>query len=229
MKKQYAFTLIELMVAVSIFAATAVVLYSCLRGGILSYKRIADQARFQQGLRHAVSSLTKDLRNMFYMSNLPFQGDNESIGFVCLLSDRDGADADIAYVSYYLKGTEEDKTLIRNVLPLSHALSFSASQDSVWENAEQLKNRGSEQIILKGVSSLGFSYLAADPEVFFRDTEFSQGAPDYDWVDYYEPLDEIPIAVHIGFSISGPTGNKTEEFSRPVWVPAGQPFKAGLD
>jgi prepilin-type N-terminal cleavage/methylation domain-containing protein len=213
------FTLIEVMVAISIFATVAIVLYSCLRSGILSYKRIEEEARFQQKLRYAFSIITKDIKNTLYMANVPFKGDEEKVMFASALSLQRGAGMNMACVHYYVKDSGQAKTLFRKTEPLAYTLNRLSGQGTGSEEVFSEDAAGYEQIILDDITAIRFSYLSPQPDGFLKEFNDQADKIIYEWVGLWESENRLPAGFRVDVSLKNPTGNEILEFSRRIWIP----------
>lgn len=91
----YGLTLIELLLAITIFSIVASVIYSSLRLGIVSWRRTeANLSRYQK-IRYAINSLSEDLANAFMHKDIPFKGEEKSIEFAGFIKDTDIEEATI--------------------------------------------------------------------------------------------------------------------------------------
>jgi prepilin-type N-terminal cleavage/methylation domain-containing protein len=228
--KQMGFTLIELLVAVSIFAVIAVVLYSCFRGGIVSYRRILQEASSQQRLRYMLSVMEKDFKNAFSMANMPFQGADNEISFTSIITEADNSAMNAGRISYYLKETENDYILARKTESLSEALNFFISESII--DSEKLSGTvsGKEEIIAEGISGISFTYLCVEnlnPELSEQQEEESEGTVSYEWVDLWEK-DTLPIAVRAEISFNDSANTGVRQVTKRVWIPAASPMTPEL-
>jgi len=206
-----AFTLIELLISITIFATIAVVLYSCFRVGVVSWRRIGSELAFQQKIRSSLGSINKDFKNMLYMSNIPFEGSAEKISFVTSAAVSDDADINIAKVSYYqVPGNKEGSskfTLIKTVESLKDAVS---SEPEGREGVLQ------EIKLLDTISELKFSYLVIGQEGL-QDEE-----TEYEWVDFWEVEKGLPVGMKIEFIVTNPEDDRKVKLSRRIWAPAAE-------
>ena len=214
MKK--AFTLIELLVSIAIFTTIAVVLYSCFRGGIVSWRRVDSQQVFQQSIRSTLSRVAKDFKNMRYISNIPFEGNSEEVSFVTLLSANNSADINMAKVTYSLELDNEDGSamLIKSEESLKDALAL--EEESPEENAKEEKKKA--KILLEDISELKFSYLAA-----FKSQDSEE--IEYEWLEGWESEDGLPVAIKIELKLFGPGSDKPVTLSKRIWIPCGEPLE----
>lgn len=220
MNKDKAFTLIELLVSIAIFSVIAVVLYSCFRGGVISYRRIEQQAEFQQKVRHVFLKMTKDFKNMVYISNIPFEGYNEKVSFVTTITESDNADINVGRVSYYLKFNDEGQVLIRKVESLKDALGeFSLTAEDIEEGGLE-QSISEEPVILEGVIDFKCTYLYSNLyEIAGNDSEELAGE-EYEWVDLWEIENGLPLGIKIELLITELKGGGQRKFYRQICIPA---------
>ncbi len=222
MNREKAFTLIELLVSVVIFSLIAVVLYSCFRGGIISYRRIEQEAEFQQRVRHVFLKLTRDVRNMVYISNLPFEGYNDKVSFVTTLTESDSADINVGRVSYYLKGNDKGQALIREVEPLKDALASLFMLDDDVEGGLFDIPVKEGNVILEGISDFKCTYLYLDLYQTAQNIDEEPTAAEYEWIDLWETGNGLPLGVKIDISVSESIDGRQKTFSRQICIPAGR-------
>jgi len=210
MNNKKAFTLIELLVAVSIFAVVAVVLYSTFRSGVVAYKRIGEEIEQSQKTRYALNAVTKDIKNIIYISNIPFEGGSDSLSFVSTTSLSKDADNNISKISFFLKKEEGQTLLVRSKQSLLDVAKETATLEDLEETLDEDDLKLDSKPLLEGVSSLNFTYLLLK--------EDEEGAQDYEWVDYWEEEAMIPMAINIEIKLN--EGKAT--LSRKVLIPAYQ-------
>ena len=221
MNREKGFTLIELLVSIVIFSVIAVVLYSCFRGGIISYRRIEQEAEFQQRVRHVFLRLTKDVKNMVYISNIPFEGYNDKVSFITTLTESDSADINVGRVSYYLKENDKGKALIRKVEPLKDVLdSLLILQEENIEGGAPEGLAEEDTVILEGVSDFKCTYLYVDLYRTAQGTDKEYTDTEYEWVDFWETENGLPLGIKLELSISESAGNSRKPFYRQICIPA---------
>jgi type II secretion system protein J len=227
-KSKNSFTLIEVMVAISIFATVAIVLYACLRSGVLSYKRIEQEVKFQQKLRYAFSVITKDIKNTLHMVNVPFEGDEEKVMFVSTLSLKNGG-MNAACINYYMKDSGQARNLFRKAEPLAYALNRLSTQDIDGEELFPEDAAGQGQIILDDITAVRFFYLSSRLDNFFKKFDDQPDEIIYEWVDLWKTANRIPAGFRIDISLKHPASNEILEFSRLIWIPIGASLDAVLE
>ena len=210
MKSKRAFTLIELLVAVSIFSVIAVVLYSTFRSGVVAYKRIGEEIELSQKVRYALNTITKDIKNIIYISNIPFEGGSDSLSFVSTTSLSKDADNNISKVSFFLKKDEAKTLLVRSRQSLLDVAREIAALEDLEETLDEEDLKLDSKPLLEEVSNLNFTYLLLK--------EGEEGAQDYEWVDSWEEETMIPMAISIEIKLN----DGKVPLSRKVLIPAYQ-------
>jgi prepilin-type N-terminal cleavage/methylation domain-containing protein len=205
------FTLIELLVAVAIFSVVAVVLYTCFRSGITSWRRINSEYSIQQKIRYALNIMSKDIKNMAYLSNLAFDGDSDKMGFNTFIQSKD--EVFLGRVGYYLfsEETEATKTLARSEETLKQALGADISEE---ETEEAGIEKGEE--LLSGISELHFSYLS------ITETMGETGEREYEWEDIWMAEEGIPLGIKVDLVLNLPEDNRTVTLSKRIYIPTGK-------
>ncbi|MDD5449839.1 MAG: type II secretion system protein, partial [Candidatus Omnitrophica bacterium] len=122
MKRNKGFTLMELLVAVSIFAVIAVSLYSIFSGGIQIWKRQEKGFVYNHTVRLVFDTMARELRNAINYSQAPqaataetqaemkllkFTGEEKKLTFITL------GGTEIEKVDYIFEETAQDKGQLR--------------------------------------------------------------------------------------------------------------------
>lgn len=112
MKIRQGLTLIELLVAISIFGVVLISVYSVFHAGLLGFRDIEDNLRTSQVARTVLERLDTELRNSFCFSRDAslFKGTAGGISFLTLVDSYRGEKIthDYAWVSYQ---AQEDKLM----------------------------------------------------------------------------------------------------------------------
>lgn len=105
------FTLVETVIAISLFSVLAISAYGSFRGGFLAYQKIENQLGKEYELNRLIRDLRKELRNALYYAEVPFEGETDTLKFPTRLKRyKDKKFEESLYsVSYKLRG----KTLER--------------------------------------------------------------------------------------------------------------------
>ncbi len=141
MRNKKAFTLVELLISISIFAVIMISLYSAFSTGVLSLGRIEESATASQTGYMILSRIERDVRNSFAYSpdEAKFIGNKNSLSFLTLSPE-------FSYVSYSLNGNKLLRLIRKNKAAL--------------ENNSEIKPR----ILAQNVKQLEFTYLSSDPD-----------------------------------------------------------------
>ncbi|MDO8662639.1 MAG: prepilin-type N-terminal cleavage/methylation domain-containing protein [Candidatus Omnitrophota bacterium] len=141
MKNEKAFTLIELLISIAIFAVIMVSLYSAFSTGVLGLGKIEESATASQTGYTILSRIGKDLRNSFAYSadEVKFTGKNDALTFLSLTPE-------FSWVSYSLSG---DK-LLRLV--------------RINKDALKTDSETKPKVIAQNIKQIEFTYLYTDPD-----------------------------------------------------------------
>lgn len=220
------FTLVELLISVSIFAIIGVVLYSSYRGGVITWRRINSETTFQQKIRYAFDRMSRDFGNMAFLSNLSFEGSADKLKFVSLIRSSEGEGLDIARVSYYLSLDGEGPSgsaIVRAEEAVNNALSLEVTEEEPAEgkglNQAIEREPKKKQALLDGVSDLKFSYLA-----LYKGSS-SDEELEYEWLDFWEEEEGLPLGIKIEFTLTNPEDKSSMALSRRIYIPAGEPIE----
>ena len=106
-------TLIEVMVAMTIFSILSVSLFYLLRTGIFVRERIEQEQSNVHNLYLNVEKVGKELRNIisFKSEEIGFKGDAQNLEFYALVFDYAGGQAKVVRTSYEYKEKALTKTL----------------------------------------------------------------------------------------------------------------------
>ena len=113
------FTIIELLLAISLFLLVSMSLFFSMRSGLQLYKRSDEGLATTHEIMFLLNTLTHELRNSFRYSSVPFKGDERTLTFpsVLLTYDKDEVFTDIYKIEYNFKSrtlTKEKHSLSRN-------------------------------------------------------------------------------------------------------------------
>jgi len=221
-RQEKGFTLIELLVAVAIFTTIAVVLYSCFRGGVISWRRIESERSYQQKIRRLSSAITRDIRNMVYLSIIPFEGSQDSVSFVTCSNISKKNRPNIVKVSYFLMSKDEDVSssfLARGEKELMDAISLlePEPEEEGEEDLVAASNRQQEgDELIDGVREFRLSYLVPQEEAM----EEESSPAEYEWTEFWEEEDILPKAIKFDITFIDPESKKETSFSKRLWIPA---------
>lgn len=190
-KTDKAFTLIELLIASSIFVIVMMSIYSAFHTGLFGYRDIEENIGIYQTARIILERLNLDLRNSFAYSSdeTKFSGNNTEINFLSLTDNfRQGKLMhNYSFISYKLDG--------KSLLGLCRK-----DQEALND-----KSQTQAQELASNIESLSFSFAFFDP-----------ASQELKWKDSWEEKALFPVAVKAKLIISGKT---KQEFARTIYLP----------
>ncbi len=186
------FTLIEMVITLSIMAMIATAVFSTLAGGINVYKRVKDYGGQQRDALLSLEKFGKELSNIFVISGINFTGDSKNAAFPGFVSVSSGNPSGIGRVSYYF----DDKT--------GDFLRVEQGYAETMVKSEKPQPIAPRKIA--SLKSLTFSYYY-----------FDQDAKIYVWKNSWDTVGTIPIGVKIETEFD--TGAKTIKVNRIVFIP----------
>ena len=203
MRTQSAFTLVELMVTVTIISISLAAIYHTFSTGILAWERGEENMANQQEIRQTLHLITKEIRSSFISltddktrllgENIEENGANSDRLTFYTLSDPNPMSSrrqvGLFKVSYYLEEDESNQTfcLMRKETP---AIGENNFDEEVTD------------ILLGRVPSLNFEYFYGD-----------------EWKDSWEVDRRLPLRVKITLITDG-AGGKHHAFTTVTDVPA---------
>lgn len=189
-KDRSGFTLMELLIAVTILALIAVIIGGSLRLGIRAWERGEDEISASQCLRVTFDRMSQRIKSIYPYQVLKdgkkltaFQGDSETVWFVTTSLPR--TEKNMKWVSYSFK--DGDLSMGEGLMPDKKYL-------------EKISEEG--EILDAGISLLKFEYFSAKTN---------------EWKDSWNMQEHLPSAMKITtdklppFIISIPAGEKDEK------------------
>jgi Tfp pilus assembly protein PilV len=191
MKKNLGLTLIELLIASSIFMVVIVSIYSAFHTGIFGYRNIDKNIEIDQTARGILERMNLELKNSFRYSqtDTQFKGEKNKISFLTLLDTyrEDSVRQDFAFVSYLF----ENKRLMR-----LQRLNTQSLNDDLENYAEMATD----------IESLDLSYITFDAE----GTKTEK--------DIWDATAQLPTAVKIKLAINDEQTKIKKSFERTVFL-----------
>lgn len=201
MRSSKSFTLIELLIAVSIFAVVAIALYSTFSGGLKVWHRQEKGFKYSHSTRLVLDAMAKELRNAINYSvkqglgaglegqGLRFIGDEKSLTFITLMGE------EIAKVDYIF----EEGVLKKRV---------------VLQKEEFKEENQKESVLIENLDGLSFEYAYKGTgegfELEWRKSWEKETVSD-------QPKIPAGVRITLTFDIDG----KEEIIKKTVFIPMG--------
>ncbi len=211
MKNPRGFTLIETLLAVTLFMIVMVSAYSVFHMGIQIWKRVTGALPVQRLALTALERMGEDIRSIQPIQPAPkgvvivqkkhdfkFQGSGESFLMSAILPVQDSSGAD----SFQAGG-------------LGYAFKSSAGElCRMTQNASQLYagEEPSCRVMLSGIQKLHFQYWIENPIT-----------KSFSWYDAWDTSESLPQAFRVEMEIKVKSRKNAEplRFERTFWVPSG--------
>jgi len=186
-----AFTLIELLIASSIFVILMLAVYSTFNSGLFGYRNIDENINIYQTARSVLERFNRDLRNSFvYTSDdMKFSGKQNEINFLSLVDKFSSGKVmrHYAFISYKL----EDGKLLR-----------------LCRFDKEALNDKSEVVYQELASNVGdFSLSYGFIEAVSQELK---------WKDTWDDFKSLPVVVKVKLII---TGKAKQKFERTIYLP----------
>ena len=192
--KRSGFTLIEMLVAISLVALTSFAIYQNFDSGV-RVMRVMSRPISEEDIDLFFEKFAQDLQNSFRYKGIPFVGKKDKVSFMTTVPTLEslGGGEGIGRVTYSYDSSRASVARLR-------------------ENMSQIykEKPGKPLNLLSSVESLSFKYYQYNP----TDQK-------HEWVDEREETAEkIPLAVQLQMEIHDQ--EKIRTFSRTVAIPIGE-------
>lgn len=194
------FSLVELFISTAILFLVGVAVYSTFANGIKVWHRANINRQLERDINIALTKLSRDLRNTFKFSKIPFEGTDRAVFFPALVNTASLAEESQYEVGRIVYFFDEDKTELSKEIK---------TYPEVYRN-EDIEDSYSVSMITK-ISQLTFSYS-------YRDGITGE----YKWKDSWEKeeQDSIPQAVNMEF-VFKKDKDSTTSFTKTIFIPIG--------
>jgi prepilin-type N-terminal cleavage/methylation domain-containing protein len=202
MKKRFSsgLTLIELLVAISIFSAVSLVIYSVFSVGIFAWKREKGFSRLFQETSSALHRIDTDFSSIIPPAMIRFVGKADEIYFPAIIADNSNAD-EINYIPV--------KILFRTKLP-------GKSQKGFFRNVIPFEKAFKETRIRKAQS------IGAMKDVSFEYLYLDDQSEKNVWKPIWQDTQLIPKFVRINFSFNNKEQSDKLIINRMFCIPMGE-------
>ncbi len=194
------FTLIEILVSVTIFSLVGAAIYSVFANGLNAWRRGNDNKSYAKNIRILSEKIARDVRNTFEFEGIPFEGTEESVMFPGLIEGRSYDDAveeysEVGRIAYFYDSGED---------------AFCRKEQTFAESLME-EELDEAEILISDVDSLAVSYCYLDN---------ATGA--YDWKDDWkeDEQDTIPQAISLEISFKKKAARK-DDFNQVIFIPIG--------
>ena len=194
-------TLVELLMAVTIFALLTVGLSAHLRGAAVAWRRTIHETEALQRLRVAVEQLERDLANATLFDGggqwtpAPVFERERLAWYARRPGLRENDPASLRYVDYHLDASSG--TLMRTTLPVQMAHAALSTEPDA---------------LLRGVTSMSVRYALAQPS--------ADGSGAVQWVDQWTQEGRLPGLVEVEWQVEDEAGAR-RRIRRTIHVPSG--------
>lgn len=209
------FTLIEILIAVSIFSVIAIALYTGFNAGIRVWRRAEQNMELHQSIRFFLGGIGKELRNainygqaegigeiagegeakLVVKPDLVFVGERDNISFVTLITrilEENESSVELAKINYSLN---TDGTLMRK---------------AAYQNEGFAETDINTEKLISDVEELRFEYVYKAEDEELPPT----------WKDYWQGQEGLPIGVKVFLKLKKQEGI-AGDFFKTVFIPTG--------
>jgi prepilin-type N-terminal cleavage/methylation domain-containing protein len=188
MRKNKAFTLVEMLIVTAMLAVISLAVYATLNNGIKIWQKV-NQEIPSEGIDIFFEKITSDLRNSLKFSDINFWGIEDAFGFATLVNSRKLGIRTVGGIKYIYHSNSG--TLTRGLLDYSDMYSHGSAI---------------EEVLLRNIKSVKLLYYTYDAE-----------KKKYIWLEEWIE-EALPLAVRIELELKGndQTNKFTRTVSIPV-------------
>lgn len=219
------FTLLELLVSLTILVIVVLTVYVSFRLGLKTYRRQEKNSYINQNMRQAWRMISRDLRCAFvsdskdirFIGEQNFDGKNDKVNFVTYLPEIYGREGGLAEVSYYVDNdpNTDCEGLIRENRGFPYSL---ASSQQEGQEGEEIINTAKIQEIAPLVRSFKLQYFDSKS---WQDTWGKGGG--------IEDLSAtLPVSVKISITLLDEETNEEKSFETVAPVYSSMLAKTGI-
>ena len=194
MKRNRGFTLVEVLLVISLVAIVALALYATFSSGV-RVMSLVDQAAEEEDLNIFFEKFSRDLQNTFHYATIPFLGQGDRLSFATSIQTdmRLGGGRGVGRVTYAYDPSE--RAILR-------------TQEDINQIFEE--QTGQAQKVFFPLSSFRLEYYRYDAV-----------KNSYEWKEEWEETEEkiIPLAVKVLLRLQEEKGEK--DVTRTVAIPVG--------
>ena len=187
------FTLLELLIAVTIFSIVAVAIYSSFNVGIRAWRKAENSYKVRQEARHALNTIGRELRSAINSTAMSFEGSSNYVSFcrtMKISNPQGGYSEGIFKITYTFEA--EDKA----VYYILQTYGESAKGET-----------GTKSLLASGVLDFKLQYAYLDLDMVV-------------WKDEWKELN-IPLGVKVSLSYPSQSEGQVVEYSETFFIPTG--------
>ena len=193
-------TIIELIIALTIFAIVAVAVYSVFSTGIIGWRKGEAAVSLFHEIRLSFDSIAREMRNQVSYDGIRLAGKADELYFISLIPYPEEGESEykrLAKIKYFLEESEKNELCL--------------FRERVWAPSME----GAEEIDkMKLISRLKFFNFE-----FGEKTEGDEVT--LTWHELWEDNEKTPAAVRLNLNIAG---ENTRNLSRVIYLPSGEEF-----
>lgn len=205
-KNRTGFTLIELILALTIFSVLGTAVYSSFSMGIEMWKRGEYQQRAYQDIRIFLETFSKDLHNATELADVPFLGESGDLEFAVTLRQEDESGNIVLTFGVVRYHVEEDKDSIKLY-----------RKESPFPGEADDEERDFK--IVGDVKKISLQYYGYEVE---EEEEEGKEAPTYAWYEKWDSYGYLPKAVWIRMTVQDKSRyGRIIDISRKIMIYSG--------
>lgn len=204
------FTLLELIIAITIFSISAIAIYTSFNVGIHAWRKADDSYKLRQQARHAFNAIARDLRSsLSFTLKGPddllmdsFEGSLNKVSFWRSVRAQDSKSKVISKITYIVE--EDKKADLNNEKGTKSLYRILQSYEEFIGGEEGIKS-----LLVAGVSDLKIEYAyLANEKIEWGEEWKKQGS-------------KIPFEVRVSLSFPSLNEDEVVEFSEKIIIQTG--------
>ncbi len=229
------FTLVELLIALTIFSVISLGLYSTFSSGISVWRRSEDANRIYQEARLALEQMAREIKSVVaydfsdkYPEIKAFEGDENKFSFLI------AANSGLKRVSFVLKEPgqihiSETKVNYQKEMPSSIIARFQGEEVRLMNLVKQeislAESLGSQEPKSEDESTLTALVVPGGLSFNYANVGLREGETDISWENSWKQNNIFPAGVKINLMLANPKKpNEVVSFSKTVFIPSGTIF-----
>lgn len=203
------FTLLELIIAVTVFSVVILAVYLSFGVGIRAWRKAEGSYKLRQQARQAFDSIGRELRSAVNFTPIQFEGGRDWIRFASPAAARDSRDIcqGIFEIEYFLEGDKDaDKAADASTKSLYRICR--TYKEFLREDSE-IKKETAKSLLVSGLSDLKLRYAYKKDENIV-------------WLESWEKENKCaPFGVELSLTFPSPREDEKLIFSEVILAPTG--------
>jgi type II secretion system protein J len=200
-----AFALVELLVAIAIFAVIITVVYTTLYTSVKAYQRTQRELELNQEISQVLDKLSVELRNCY---DAEYNEEEDSGGFI----------ADAQSMSFFtIQNIYSQEALRKSLARISYSFDDTSlfKKIQIDEDVFMDEDNFNEEELISGIQDFNIEYL------YFK-KEFFEDEYKYEWKEQWSDKALVPKGIRVKLARHDPKNNISINFERYIYIEQGE-------